>query len=223
MKKYLLTAAGIVLAANAQTLNTAGFKVLSVESVGPRTVTGRPLSATQERHTLQVLGDGTRIDNTQSEKFYRDDAGRTRLERQDGTVIIQDPVQGVTAEVNQSGVTVHRTKPQGHDDKTKDDEHKLKKPDHTGAAGQEEDLGYQSVNGVTARGSRSVTVIPAGKIGNDRPIQIVSERWYSEDLRMNVKTVHSDPRFGETTYQVTNIVQAAPDPSLFQIPANARR
>jgi hypothetical protein len=214
MKKYFLIAAGLsALVANAQTVSTAGFKLLSVESVGSRNVIGKPVSATQERHTLQVLGDGTRIENTQTEKFYRDDAGRTRLERQDGT-----------AEVNQiGGVTVHRTKPQGHDEKTKDDEHKLKKPDHANATGQEEDLGYQSVNGVTARGSRSVTTIPVGQIGNDRPIQIISERWYSEDLQMNVKAVNSDPRFGETTYQLTNIAQNAPDPSLFQIPANARR
>jgi hypothetical protein len=225
MKKYFLIAAGLsALDTNAQTVSTAGFKLLSVESVGSMNVIGKPVSATQERHTLQVLGDGTRIENTQTEKFYRDDAGRTRLERHDGTVIIQDPVQGVTAEVNQiGGVTVHRTKPQGHDEKTKDDEHKLKKPDHANATGQEEDLGYQSVNGVTVRGSRSVTTIPVGQIGNDRPIQIISERWYSEDLQMNVKAVNSDPRFGETTYQLTNIAQNAPDPSLFQIPANARR
>jgi hypothetical protein len=92
MKKCLLIAAGLpALVASAQTVNMAGFKVLSVESVSSRNVIGRPVSASQERHTLQVLADGTRIENTQSEKFYRDDAGRTRLERQDGTVIIQDP------------------------------------------------------------------------------------------------------------------------------------
>jgi hypothetical protein len=35
-----------------------------------------------------------------------------------------------------------------------------------------------------------------------------------------VKSVNSDPRFGDTTYQITKITQGAPDPALFQIPAD---
>jgi hypothetical protein len=61
--------------------------------------------------------------------------------------------------------------------------------------------------------------IPAGAIGNNRDIQEVNERWYSKDLQMMVKTINSDPRFGITTYEMTNISQAAPDAGLFMIPA----
>jgi hypothetical protein len=35
-----------------------------------------------------------------------------------------------------------------------------------------------------------------------RPIDIVSERWYSTELQMSIKTVECDPRHGEITYQV---------------------
>jgi hypothetical protein len=202
-----------------------GFKLLSVESMAAGKVAGKPLSASEERHTLQVLGDGTRIENTQTDKFYRDDVGRTRLELQHGEVFIQDPVQGATAEVTPGGAKVHRTAFQSHNG-TKDDSHKLRTKGDAAPvsqSGQEEDLGYQLVNGVTAHGTRSTTVIPAGQIGNDRPIRIVSERWYSSDLQMNVRTIHSDPRFGETTYQLTNITQGPPDPSLFKIPAESQR
>jgi hypothetical protein len=216
--------------------------------VGGKTVTGRPLSATEERHTLQILGDGTRIEKTDTDKFYRDDMGRTRTERQDGTVLLNDPVQGLTAEINANGNTVRRKastifkRAVSAELTAKLDaelaslrvaatsgtptpstvEAKLKAEAAAKAARQEEDLGYQSINGVTAQGFRTTTTIPAGQIGNDRPIQIVSERWFSPDLQMNVKTINTDPRFGETTYQLTNILQAAPDPTLFQIPAQSK-
>ena len=75
------------------------------------------------------------------------------------------------------------------------------------------------INGINAEGHRSVIKIPAGQIGNNREIQVVSERWFSNDLQMTVKTSNTDPRFGDSTYELTNIVQGAQDPSLFQVPA----
>lgn len=81
-----------------------------------------------------------------------------------------------------------------------------------------EDLGFQVQNGVMAQGTRTTLIIPAGQIGNNRDIHVVNERWYSKDLQMMVKSVNSDPRFGVTTYELTNISQNAPDPTLFQIP-----
>ncbi len=76
------------------------------------------------------------------------------------------------------------------------------------------------LGGVLANGYRSTTTIPAGAIGNDRPINIVTERWHSDELQIMVKSTNSDPRFGDTTYEVTNIVQGPQDPALFQIPAD---
>jgi len=81
-----------------------------------------------------------------------------------------------------------------------------------------DDLGTQNIEGVTCEGTRHITTIPAGAIGNDRPIEIVYERWYSKDLGMVVSSKHSDPRFGEQTYTLKNIVRAEPDPSLFTVP-----
>jgi hypothetical protein len=75
---------------------------------------------------------------------------------------------------------------------------------------------------VTAQGSRTTTTIPRGQIGNDRPIQIVSERWYSADLQMNVKTISRDPRYGETICQLTDIQQGDRDAALFRHPTPAR-
>jgi hypothetical protein len=71
-----------------------------------------------------------------------------------------------------------------------------------------------------AEGTRITLTIPAGKIGNERPIATVNERWYSQELQTVVLTKNSDPRMGETTYRLTNINRGEPDPSLFQVPAD---
>lgn len=81
-----------------------------------------------------------------------------------------------------------------------------------------ESLGTQTIEGVLAEGTRSTTTIPAGQIGNERPIEIVSERWFSPDLKVLVMSRQSDPRFGETTYRLSNIVIGHPEPSLFEVP-----
>jgi len=83
-----------------------------------------------------------------------------------------------------------------------------------------ESLGTQSVEGVMAEGTRTTTTIPAGHIGNEQPIEIVSERWYSQELQAVVKTVNSDPRTGTTTYRLTNIQRSEPSPVLFQVPSD---
>ncbi|HEV2834914.1 MAG TPA: hypothetical protein VGW58_06330, partial [Pyrinomonadaceae bacterium] len=84
---------------------------------------------------------------------------------------------------------------------------------------KEEQLGKQNVEGVEAEGTRTTVTIPAGDIGNERAIEIVSERWYSPELQLVVMTRHSDPRFGETTYKLTNINRTEPAKSLFEVPA----
>jgi hypothetical protein len=82
-----------------------------------------------------------------------------------------------------------------------------------------EQLGKQLIEGVEAEGTRTTLTIPAGEIGNERAIEIVTERWYSPELQLVVMTKHSDPRNGETTYKLTNINRSEPARSLFEVPA----
>src|SRR5690242_7562812 len=227
-----------------------GFGFTVTGNLKGQTVTGKPFSATEERHSVQTLGDGTHIDRTETNQFYRDDQGRTRVERGSGnsmTVTIQDPVAGSIIVLEPASKTAHRLPAPTV----------LPAPAGAGAGGPatikfqtgiavagvapgpppglppdvvitrsesgtatpaSEDLGTQIINGVPAQGTRTTLTIPAGQIGNDRAIQVVSERWYSSDLQMTVKSSNTDPRFGETTYELTNINRAAPDPSLFLIP-----
>jgi hypothetical protein len=83
-----------------------------------------------------------------------------------------------------------------------------------------ESLGKQVVEGVEAEGTRTTMTIPAGEIGNEQPIQIVWEKWYSPELQAVVMSKHSDPLVGETIYRLTNISRGEPARSLFEVPAD---
>jgi len=83
-----------------------------------------------------------------------------------------------------------------------------------------ENLGTTFMEGVAVEGTRTTVTIPAGRIGNERPIVILSERWFSPDLKVRVMSRQSDPRFGETTYRLTNLTRAEPSPELFETPAD---
>ena len=79
-------------------------------------------------------------------------------------------------------------------------------------------LGPQLMQGVMAEGSRTTQTIKAGEIGNDRPILVVSERWYSEELQTVVMTKRTDPRTGEETFRLANVRRGEPAADLFMVP-----
>jgi len=83
-----------------------------------------------------------------------------------------------------------------------------------------EDLGSRTMEGVLVKGVRMTHTIPAGQIGNDRPITIVTEVWTSPELKTVVYSKRSDPRMGEQTFRLTDIVRAEPNPSLFTVPVD---
>jgi hypothetical protein len=83
-----------------------------------------------------------------------------------------------------------------------------------------ESLGTQLIEGVNANGTRMTITYPEGLIGNDRPITTVSETWMSPELGTVILSKTSDPRSGESTTKLINILRTEPDPALFQIPVD---
>jgi hypothetical protein len=81
-----------------------------------------------------------------------------------------------------------------------------------------QDLGTQSIGGISAHGVRETQTLPAAWGGSGSEIVLIDEYWYSDDLHMNVKIVHNDPRTGTVTMTMTKVSRGDPDPSLFQIP-----
>ncbi|MFL6446809.1 MAG: hypothetical protein ACJ746_03885 [Bryobacteraceae bacterium] len=80
------------------------------------------------------------------------------------------------------------------------------------------DLGTQMVEGVSAQGTKYTRTIPARQIGNEQPITITTETWYSPELKVLVTSKSVDPRLGETIYKLTEIQRVEPAANLFQPP-----
>jgi hypothetical protein len=83
-----------------------------------------------------------------------------------------------------------------------------------------ENLGVRRILGFRARGTRVITTLPAGKIGNDRPINIVSEQWYSPRLELVLRSMHRDPWGGEIVTRITRIRRGEQPASRFEIPSS---
>lgn len=95
-------------------------------------------------------------------------------------------------------------------------------PRGKGVTRTHEDLGTDTIAGIEAEGTRDVTTIPAGIIGNEKPIVIKSERWVAKDLGIDVKTIHEDPRFGTTEFTISELKRTEPSAALFQVPPGYR-
>jgi hypothetical protein len=208
---------------------------------GGKPVTGAPFSATSTSTTKQTLQDGTTINRTVQGAIYRDSQGRSRrevtfsgvgpLEATGGAhrmVAIFDPVAGAHYMLNPDKKVAYKmTSPAGgaagSSGKTQAFEQKMQaRQQQEEASGtlKVESLGTQVVNGVNAEGTRTTHTIAAGVIGNNNPIQVVSERWYAADLQTVIQSTRTDPRFGTTTFTLSNIQKAEPAATLFGVPAD---
>ncbi len=213
------------------------MELMGFEGGHGKVVKGAPFSATATSETTSTLQDGTVIHRTAQLTLYRDSQGRSRREltasgfgplAASGTpktmVMISDPVAGVHYMLDTTNKVADkmtmRTEPPTSD--TADTFHQKMEAREASeeAAGllKKESLGTQVIDGVSAEGTRITKTIPAGKIGNDKAIQIVSERWYSQDLQIVVKSTHTDPQFGTTTYTISNLQKTEPAATLFTVP-----
>jgi len=201
---------------------------------GPKTIKGAPFSAAAVSETTQTLGDGTNIHRTTQSSLFRDSSGRTRREMSfsgvgplnaggagRSFVVIRDPGTGSGYYVDTNKKTARSFPVRAWGGQGKGD-HGSARIDRLVASGQltKESLGTQTIEGVLATGTRLTHVIPAGKIGNDKPISIVTESWVSNDLQEVVLVKRTDPRFGTSTYKLTNIQRTEPSATLFQLPAD---
>jgi hypothetical protein len=83
-----------------------------------------------------------------------------------------------------------------------------------------EELGTKEIEGFTASGIRYSSTIPAGEIGNEKPLVTVNETWRSEDLKVVLVSIYDDPQTGRRVMRLTNIQVGEPDSQLFQIPSD---
>jgi len=223
-------------------------------------VPGAPFSADAATIVVQTLGDGTRIEQKSTAKYYRDGTGRVRREQ---TVLGLD---NLNASAAARTIITFDSVPGDQMPYLLEPESRTARPMARGialsnAAGalstfrlrtstgngagdlidvitgfqgltvarrglpndlrpMEEDLGSRQIEGVRANGHRTTTTIPQGRIGNDRPIQITDEQWYSPDLSVLISSRYSDPRTGVVEYKLTNVVRGEPRADLFTVPSD---
>jgi hypothetical protein len=192
--------------------------------VAGKVVQGAPYSAQAVTQFTQTLASGDHIQRTMTASIARDGQGRTRVDRsisgvgalsatagaQGRAVMIHDVVAGVSYALNpatKTGTSMQiRTRPAGS-------EQTRARP--SSAAVKTEDLGTQVIQGLTVTGKRVTRVIAPGQEGNEKEIDVVTETWHSADLQAVIQSKTSDPRFGETTYQLSGVSRVEPDPALF--------
>jgi|SRR5271165_1311718 len=211
-----------------------GMDMMRGEFGDGKTVKGAPLSGDFVVSRDTTLADGNRIHNESQSKVYRDAEGRVRREMgvdlatpatgsvKRSLVMITDPIAGKRYMLNPDNKTarempIHGLGPRGEGH---EDHMKATGGPADSAAANKEQLGTKAVNGFQAEGVRVTRTIPAGAIGNDKPIAVVTERWYSPDLQITVLTMHTDPMMGSVTTKLVNVTRGDPDASLFQVPSD---
>jgi hypothetical protein len=210
------------------------FFSAEISDIG-KVITGAPYTASVSTEMTQVLSDGNRINNKTTASLARDSLGRTRREETMGMVgpwqvngpklvFINDPTSQTNYVLDSNKQTVAVMKHAGFNAAGPERGFTVEFSGKGPGGDQPEEiktesLGNQMMEGVSVEGKRVTRTIPAGQIGNTQPIQITSEVWTSPDLQVIIMSKHSDPRFGETVYQLTGIQRAEPDHSLFEIPS----
>jgi hypothetical protein len=205
------------------------------EAPGEGVVKSAPYSAKALTEKTHVLGDGNRIHRTTEAAVYRDGEGRFRREftlpaggpmndsgKPRSLIVIRDPEAG-TGFLLVPERKIARKLParmQGRGAENRERFQEMRKKMEASGEVKSESLGTKTINGVAAEGKRITRVIPAGKIGNEKTIEITNEVWYSKELHAVVLLKRNDPRNGSTTYQLTDIQRKEPDPKLFQVPSD---
>ena len=197
-------------------------------------VTGEPYSADVSTAVNETLADGNTINRTTTGHVARDSQGRTYSEQdfaggpwaEKGSstmIFLLDPVAGYSYVLNPNTKVAMRralrTPPPG-DAAPDGPRHGVGHPPADANDKAVADLGSQNVSGIQATGKSVTRTIPAGTIGNAQPIIEKSEIWTSADLQVVVLSKHTDPRFGQSTYTLSNIRRGDPSASLFQVPSD---
>ena len=250
-KLILLTMMGCAAStAPAQGNSTPGSPA-TANGAFERIVTGVPFSAESITDVVQTAADGSHVKRTTTSVVARDSHGRTRYSQNLSLLLpggprvltfIRDPVAGVrylmdSRETVASREAIRTPSPgpavnqvwSPQDAAIKVARQSVKSLLDARSAGLSQTirseaapLGDQIVESVTASGARVRAVVPAGQIGNDKPLTFSSEAWYSADLGIIVMSKASDPITGDTNFRLTNLRRGEPSPDLFAVPAGYR-
>jgi hypothetical protein len=193
----------------------------SIDGAHIKPIPGASFSARVELQTTQTLADGSTVAyHTFNARFPREDAQRKSPVEQShhrcGRQL--ELYRFVRSGYPNAGVSLSRRS--------------LRPPIRlrcTTAGSVARSSGEQSLSAYSAKGRfgrkvqlsglRETKTYPPGSIGNEKPIAITDEYWYSPGLQVNVSVTRTDPRFGVQTVELTDLKRGEPDAALSEIPA----
>ncbi len=197
---------------------------------GDKPVKGQPFSAETVIEDSRMLFDGTLAKNTRTGAIYRDGNGRVRREQP------LEMIGGVSivgsGNKPQKLVFIHdfAAKTQYFLDENSKTARKTRMPDNQARPSELEDRpdaktvsdGTKTIEGVSCNFTRTEHEIPAGQVGNEKPLKVVSEKCFSPELQVVIMSLHQDPLSGLHVFKLKNIKRAEPAADLFAIPAGYR-
>ena len=84
-------------------------------------------------------------------------------------------------------------------------------------------LGEKAIDGIPVIGTRVKHHVRAGEYGNEQPIFITVENWFSPDLGVTLEDTQLSTIGGNVDYRLERITRSEPDATLFQVPPEYTR
>lgn len=81
-------------------------------------------------------------------------------------------------------------------------------------------IGERRIEGLKVTGSRLEFTLERGAVGNDQPIKVRTDQWFSPELGVVVSSSSNDPMIGDSTYRLEQIVRGEPEAALFEVPGD---
>jgi hypothetical protein len=232
---WILALPVLVVALQASTTSSNGQTTVGFRSDGPNCLApGAPFQGERTTKTVRRLQDGSSLAYEAHELMGRDADGRfidesyrtgAGAQAEERFFVLGDPV--AKREVSwtkgaKSGyshplspathMTISALAPNAREEAVQFPKDK--------ATATTENLGTRTVSGVVATGTRTVTILPAGKNGNDRPLQSSQEVWIANDLQIVVAETDSSSITGTRTVEMLSLERIAPPASRFVVPAD---
>jgi hypothetical protein len=196
-------------------------------------VRGQPFSAEQVAKEGRTLNDGVNITHFGHHFVSRDSSGRVRVEQPCGCdpaheqlveVYIVDPVAHTLTTWRVGGNSPKIAMVSKLPEKKPQVTQPVKPPVAANSGRPQpiittEELPVTFIDNIPMKVTKTTTIVPAGRSGNDAPITKVHELWTSEDLKLTFMEQWEDPRTGVRTVALVNFKRAEPEPALFRVPA----
>ena len=198
-------------------------------------VKGMPFSARELTEKRLVMPNGSSVTQTFQALIARDAEGRSWRQMLTAAVpgqpqipsltMISDPIAGYRY-LLRPDLTAIRSRLPGGGQMPGTPNLSAAMPAAPGASiptpGSPQQLGEKMIEGFLAKGTRYTTMVPPSITGATQPLQMAAESWCAKELGTVLQNSYSDPRVGEITTRLSNIQQAHPPSSLFQVPPNYR-